>query len=222
VSLFAFCLPAEHRGVQRTRGSDDRTVETYRRRTTPRATIVFPRVRISLPVSSPGLGETIRKGVNRNGIIYARAHGSDRYAEVLDDLSKESRRSLSVPRFNFLDGLDAYLLRFEIRPSAVVSRTTIRRTTRRRGFFFFFFVTKQRSPAAPLKEARKKSTRDWNWGKNVPARCETPQIDSIRDRAISPIELYLPFSLSALPPPAPRCISVLRCEWNPVTTIDSP
>jgi len=76
-SLFAFCLPAEHRGVQRTRGYDRRLI-AGEPPPPPRTTIVFPvRVFASRSRSPASLGETIRKGVNRNGIIYVRAHGSD-------------------------------------------------------------------------------------------------------------------------------------------------
>jgi len=81
VSLFAFCLPAEHRGVQESRGAIERRT-TYRRRkcrTETRAPCYDNPLRA--PASRPrftlSLGATIRKGVNRNEIIYVRARGSD-------------------------------------------------------------------------------------------------------------------------------------------------
>jgi len=85
VSLFAFCLPAEHRGVQESRGAD-RTAETYRCRTPEQNRALChdnpllscpPSARLHLAPVSLSLRATIRKGVNRNGIIYVRARCFD-------------------------------------------------------------------------------------------------------------------------------------------------
>lgn len=80
VSLFAFCLPAEHRGVQESRDGKEREKRSNRRliaaepRTEPRhAAPRQPPCALHLaPVFGSGLGATIRKGVNRNGIIYVK------------------------------------------------------------------------------------------------------------------------------------------------------
>jgi len=78
---FICVLPAGWASRRSGKPGSDRTAETYRRRTSNRESRAmlrqFPSARLHLAPVLLSLGAMIRKGVNRNGIIYVRARGFD-------------------------------------------------------------------------------------------------------------------------------------------------